>query len=60
VQRLHKAITDTLSDRAVRTGLDSHSLLLAAPLPLDAVGKAYADGTAQFRAIAKSIDLQPQ
>jgi hypothetical protein len=27
---------------------------------LKAVDKAYVDGTAQFRAIAKSIDLQPQ
>jgi len=27
---------------------------------LQAVDKAYADGTAQFRAIAKSINLQPQ
>jgi tripartite-type tricarboxylate transporter receptor subunit TctC len=60
VQRLHTAITDTLSDPKVRSGLEAHSLLLAAPLPLDAVGKAYADGTAQFRAIAKAIDLQPQ
>jgi tripartite-type tricarboxylate transporter receptor subunit TctC len=60
VQRLHRAITDTLGDPAVRAGLEAHSLLLASPLPLDAVGKAYADGTAQFRAIAKSIDLQPQ
>jgi tripartite-type tricarboxylate transporter receptor subunit TctC len=60
VQRLHQAITDTLSDPAVRGGLEAHSLLLAAPLPLAAVGEAYAEGTAQFRAIAKSIDLQPQ
>jgi tripartite-type tricarboxylate transporter receptor subunit TctC len=60
VQRLHKAITDTLNDAAVRAGLDANSLLMAPPLPLDAVGKAYADGTAQFRAIAKAIDLQPQ
>jgi len=60
VQRLHKASTDTLSDPSVRAGLEAHSLLLASPLPLDAVGKAYADGTAQFRAIAKAIDLQPQ
>jgi tripartite-type tricarboxylate transporter receptor subunit TctC len=60
VQRLHKAITDTLSDPSVRSGLEAHSLLLASPLPLDAVGKAYADGTAQFRAIARSIDLQTQ
>jgi tripartite-type tricarboxylate transporter receptor subunit TctC len=60
VQRLHKAITDTLTDPAVRAGLDSHSLLMADPLPLDSVGRAYADGTAQFRAIAKAIDLQAQ
>jgi tripartite-type tricarboxylate transporter receptor subunit TctC len=60
VQRLHKAITDTLNDPAVRAGLDAHSLLLAEPLPLDAVGKAYAEGTAQFRAIARAINLQPQ
>jgi tripartite-type tricarboxylate transporter receptor subunit TctC len=60
VHRLHKAITDTLNDPAVRAGLDAHSLLLAEPLPLDAVGKAYAEGTAQFRAIARAINLQPQ
>jgi tripartite-type tricarboxylate transporter receptor subunit TctC len=60
VQRLHKAITDTLNDPDVRAALGSHSLLMAEPLPLDAVGKAYADGTAQFRAIARAIDLQPQ
>jgi tripartite-type tricarboxylate transporter receptor subunit TctC len=60
VQRLHKAVTDTLNDPTVRAGLDAHSLLLAEPLPLDAVGKAYAEGTAQFRAIARSINLQPQ
>ena len=60
VQRLHRAITDTLADPAVRAGLDANSLLMAAPLPLDAVGKAYTDGTNQFRGIAKAIDLQPQ
>ncbi|MFM1988741.1 MAG: hypothetical protein RJA99_1698 [Pseudomonadota bacterium] len=60
VQRLHKAIGDTLADPAVRDGLGAHSLLMAEPQPLEAVGKVYAAGTAQFRAIAKSIDLQPQ
>lgn len=60
VQRLHKAITDTLLDPAVRSGMDANSLLMAAPLPLDAVGKAYTDGTTQFRGIAKAINLQPQ
>jgi tripartite-type tricarboxylate transporter receptor subunit TctC len=60
VQRLHRAITDTLSDPQVRSALEAQSQLLATPLPLEAVGKAYADGTAQFRAIARSINLQPQ
>jgi tripartite-type tricarboxylate transporter receptor subunit TctC len=60
VQRLHKAITDSLSDPAVRSGLEANSLLMAAPLPLEAVGKAYAEGAAQFRGIAKAINLQPQ
>jgi len=60
VQRLHRAITDTLGDPQVRSALEAQSQLLATPLPLEAVGKAYTDGTAQFRAIARSINLQPQ
>jgi tripartite-type tricarboxylate transporter receptor subunit TctC len=60
VQALHKALSETLSDASVRTTLEGNSLLVARPLPLTAVGKVYTDGTAQFRAIAKSIDLQPQ
>lgn len=60
VQVIHKAITDALSDPAVHAGLEANSQLVAKPLSLQAVGKAYADGTAQFRAIAKSINLQPQ
>ncbi len=60
VQVIHKAITDALNDPAVHNGLEANSQLVAKPLSLQAVSKAYADGTAQFRAIAKSIDLQPQ
>jgi tripartite-type tricarboxylate transporter receptor subunit TctC len=60
VQVIHKAITDSLNDPAVRGGLEANSQLVAKPLTLQAVGKAYTDGTAQFRAIAKSINLQPQ
>ena len=59
-QALHKAITATLSDATVRANLEANSQILAKPLPLDAVAKVYADGTARFRAIAKSINLQPQ
>lgn len=60
VQSLHKALTETLNDAGVRTGLDANSLLIAKPLPLSELSKVYSDGTAQFRAIAKSINLQPQ
>jgi len=60
VQTIHKAITDSLSDPAVRAGLEANSQLVPKPLSLQAVDKAYADGTTQFRAIAKSINLQPQ
>ena len=60
VQALHKAITETLNDTGVRSGLETNSLLVAKPLPLTELNKVYAEGTAQFRAIAKSINLQPQ
>lgn len=60
VTALHKAITDTLSDPGVRTQLENNSQLVAAPLPLNAVGKAYGDGITQFRGIARSINLQAQ
>lgn len=60
VQALHKALSETLNDAGVRTALEANSLLLARPQALPAVTKVYADGTSQFRAIAKSIDLQPQ
>ncbi len=60
VQALHKAITASLSDPAVKEGLEANSLLVAKPASLSEVAKVYADGTAQFRTIAKSINLQPQ
>ena len=60
VVALHKAISETLSDKAIEAALDANGQLTPDPLPLTAVARAYADGTAQFRAIAKSINLQPQ
>ena len=60
VQVIYKAITDTLSDATVRAGLEANSQVVAKPLSLQAMDKAYADGTAQFRGIAKAINLQPQ
>lgn len=60
VQALHKAVTETLGDPAVRAGLDTNSQQVPRALSLQEASKAYAEGTAQFRAIAKSINLQPQ
>ncbi|RJP67448.1 MAG: tripartite tricarboxylate transporter substrate binding protein [Comamonadaceae bacterium] len=57
---LHKAITETLADPGVHQALEANSQLLAKPLSLKAVDQAYADGIQQFRAIAKSIQLQAQ
>ena len=60
VVTLHKAITESLADPAVHAGLEANSLLTAQAAPLSVVSKVYSDGTAQFRAIAKSINLQAQ
>lgn len=60
VNALHKAITETLGDPGVHQALEANSQLLARPLSLTAMDKAYADGIQQFRSIAKSIQLQAQ
>lgn len=60
VERLHKALTATLSDPSVKAGLEANSLIVSQPLPLSAVTKNYNDGITQFRGIAKKIGLQPQ
>ena len=60
VQVIHKAITETLSDPSVRSGLEANSQLVAKPLSLQDASKAYSEGITQFRAIAKSINLQAQ
>jgi tripartite-type tricarboxylate transporter receptor subunit TctC len=60
VARLHQALTDTLNDPAVRKGLEANSLEVAQPLSLAEAANVYRDGTAQFRAIAKSVNLTPQ
>jgi tripartite-type tricarboxylate transporter receptor subunit TctC len=59
-QTLNKALGEVLEDPTVKSGLDANSLLIAKPLSLNELNKVYGDGTAQFRAIAKSIHLQPQ
>jgi tripartite-type tricarboxylate transporter receptor subunit TctC len=60
VQTFHKAIVNTLTDPAIKAGLEAQGGELAKPLSLDQTSKVYVDGINQFRAIAKSINLQPQ
>ena len=60
VQTFHKAIINTLTDPAIKTSLEAQGGELAKPLSLEQTSKLYADGVAEFRAIAKSINLQPQ
>lgn len=60
MQILNSAISETLKDPAVIKSLEANSLLIAKPLSLNELSKIYGDGTSEFRAIAKSINLQPQ
>ncbi len=60
VATLHKAIAGTLTDPTVRANLEAASLTAPPSLSIADAAKAYTDGIAQFRAIAKSINLQAQ
>jgi tripartite-type tricarboxylate transporter receptor subunit TctC len=60
VQRLHKAIGATLKDPGVRAQLAAQTQLAAPPMSLAEAQKFYEAETARYRAIAKSINLQPQ
>lgn len=60
VQTYHKALTEVLGDTNLRNSLLSQSTDPAKPLSLAEAASAYQAGTEQFRAIAKSINLQPQ
>jgi tripartite-type tricarboxylate transporter receptor subunit TctC len=60
VQRLHKAIGVTLQDPSVRTQLAAQTQLASPPMSLAESSKFYEAETSRYRAIAKSINLQPQ
>jgi tripartite-type tricarboxylate transporter receptor subunit TctC len=60
VQALHKALSETLGDPTVQANLQAQSMEASRPLSLAEASRAYADGTAKFRAIAKSVNLQAQ
>lgn len=60
VQALHKALSEVANDTGVRTTLEAQGMIVPKPEALDKVSKTYSDEIAQYRAIAKSINLQAQ
>ena len=48
------------NDTGVRTTLEAQGMIVPKPLALDKVTKSYSDEIVQYRAIAKSINLQAQ
>lgn len=60
VQVLHKALSEVANDPTVRSALEAQAMIVPPPQPLSALGKLYADNTARYQAIAKSMNLQPQ
>lgn len=60
MQKLHDAIETVLKDPAVREQLAAQTQQAAAPLSLAETAKFFDGETARYRAIAKSINLQPQ
>jgi len=60
VHTLHKALQAVLGDHDVKTGLVALGQEVSPLQSLDVAQKAFVDETAHYRAIAKSINLQPQ
>jgi tripartite-type tricarboxylate transporter receptor subunit TctC len=60
VQTLHKAIQTTMADTEFKARIVALGQDMSPLQSLDAASKAFTDETAQYRAIAKSINLQPQ
>jgi tripartite-type tricarboxylate transporter receptor subunit TctC len=60
VQALHKALGEVANDPAVRAALEAHAMIVPRPRSLADLSKLYADNTARYRAIAKTMNLQPQ
>ncbi|MFD0669629.1 Bug family tripartite tricarboxylate transporter substrate binding protein [Ramlibacter sp. MAHUQ-53] len=60
VQALHRALSEVANDPGVRSALEAQAMIVPRPQPLAAMGKVYADNTDKYRAIARSMNLQPQ
>ena len=60
VQALHKAIQTVMLDPEFKASIVALGQEMSPLQSLDAANKAFMDETTQYRAIAKSINLQPQ
>ena len=60
VQALHKALQAVLGDQEYITSAGALGQVTSSLQSLDVANKAFVDETAQYRAIAKAINLQPQ
>jgi tripartite-type tricarboxylate transporter receptor subunit TctC len=60
VQRLHAAVGRTLADASVISQLKLQTQVPSAPMTLAEAAKFFESETARYRALAKSINLQPQ
>ena len=60
VQTLHKAIQSVIGDAEFRSSMVAMGQETSPLQSLEVANKAFVDETAQYRAIAKSINLQPQ
>jgi tripartite-type tricarboxylate transporter receptor subunit TctC len=60
VQALHKALSEVASDPTVRSALEAQAMIVPRPQALATLGKLYSDNTARYRAMTKSMRLQPQ
>ena len=60
VQRLHAAVGKTLKDPSVISQLKLQTQEPSAPMTLAEAAKVFETETARYRALAKSINLQPQ
>jgi len=60
VQSMHKALQSVLGDAEYLSRMGALGQLASPLQTLDIANKAFVDETAQYRAIAKTISLQPQ
>ncbi len=60
VRALHKALSEVASDADLRAKLEAQGMVVPRPVALEQLARTYSEETAQYRAIARSINLQAQ